>query len=166
MNNNDTNSGLESSLNQASTSDNASFPVEFEPEAVAAARDLQAKNPAFQGQAVRVYLSGKGCDGFEYGVTFDDPGADDFRYELNEMTFVVDQETAKFVRGSSVVWVDDERGKGFLVENPSHRKFRGKFFKRKGWEERLETALQSAVQGSAIQMDEEKSRNVAGDNHG
>ena len=111
-------------------------------EAIAAALDLQKTNPEHSGKALRIYLAGKGCDGFEYGVGFDLADGDDIHIDTGqsrEVDVVVDKKTLGFVAGSTILWVDDERGRGFLVENPSHRKFRGKFYKSKFWEQRLAT---------------------------
>jgi iron-sulfur cluster insertion protein len=105
--------------------------------AIVAAKKLQSDEPAYQGKAVRVYLDGKGCDGFFYGVTFDDADESDHRFDQSGLTVVVDPDTLQFVTDSTVDWVDDERGRGFLVENPHHKRFRGKFFKRKSWQEAL-----------------------------
>ncbi len=105
--------------------------------AIDAATRLRNENPEWSGLDLRIYLSGKGCDGFDYGVTFDSRNATDVVQCFGDVSTLVDPETAKFVRDSVVDWVDDERGKGFLVENPNHKKFRGKFFKRKNWEDRL-----------------------------
>jgi len=105
--------------------------------AIEAAKNLREENPLWSGLDLRVYLSGKGCDGFDYGVTFDNRNESDVVHSFGEVSTLVDPETAKFVNGSIIDWVDDERGRGFLVENPNHKKFRGKFFKRKNWEERL-----------------------------
>ncbi len=99
-------------------------------------------------QHLRLYLSGKGCDGFEYGVSFDDPAEDDLICQPSDqekqnvddkdrLCFIVDPETAEFVNGSEISWVDDERGKGFLVENPKHKRFRGKFFKDDQWRRKI-----------------------------
>lgn len=103
---------------------------------------FKQNNPQWSEFSLRVYIAGKGCDGFDYGVTFDAPCEDDKRFtqrdeEGHVYDIVIDPETFKFVRHSTLTWVDDERGKGFLVENPHHKKFRGKFFKRNGWEARL-----------------------------
>jgi len=105
--------------------------------AVAAAITLRDGNPDWAHLDLRIYLSGKGCDGFDYGVTFDEREEKDVTVTFGAVTVIVDPETVQFVRGSAVDRVDDERGKGFLVENPNHKKFRGKFFRRKGWQERL-----------------------------
>ncbi len=105
--------------------------------AVEAARILRANNPEWAGLDLRVYLSAKGCDGFEYGVTFDSRQDLDLIETFDDIVTIIDQDTAKYVCGSMIDWVDDERGRGFVVENPNHRKFRGKFFKRKDWKDRL-----------------------------
>ena len=104
---------------------------------IKAAQQFQKDNAAWQGMPLRVYLSGKGCDGFEYGVCFDQQDPGDQVFHFGSITLVCDPETFKFIAGSTVNFVDDERGRGFVVENPRHKQFRGKFYKRKGWEERL-----------------------------
>jgi len=99
-------------------------------------------NPQWEGFSLRIYIAGKGCDGFNYGVSFDPPQEEDLRFlqqseDGRSIEVVIDPETFKFVRYSTLTWVNDERGKGFLIENPRHKKFRGKFFKRAGWEQRI-----------------------------
>jgi iron-sulfur cluster insertion protein len=111
-------------------------PVILSPEALTEAERL-AQEPAHQGQALRIYIDGKGCDGFYYGVAFDQTGARDVAFQQGSLTLVVDPDSLQFLEGSTVAWVDDERGRGFLVENPRHRQFRGKFYKKSAWVERL-----------------------------
>ena len=53
------------------------------------------------------------------------------------INIVVDPDTYTFCKGSVIEWVDDDRGQGFLVENPNHKKFRGKFYKRQSWQKAL-----------------------------
>lgn len=112
-------------------------PVVFSAEAIAAALDLQLKTPAYQGMQIRIYIDGKGCDGFYYGVTFDQKDPADISFFQNNLEMIVDPETLKYINGSTVEWVNDERGTGFLVTNPSHKKFKGKFFKRENWQQRM-----------------------------
>ena len=111
--------------------------VTFTDDALSAALDLQENNQDFQGLSLRVYIDGKGCDGFYYGVTFDKATKDDLRHQQGNVEIIVDAETAKYIKGSSISWVNDERGKGFLVSNPNHKKFKGKFFKRENWQQRI-----------------------------
>lgn len=110
--------------------------------AVRKAAQLKADNQDWKDLSLRLYLSGKECDGFVYGVSFDKPKKDDFHFphKLSDgscVDLVVDTESMKFVNESVIEWVSDDRGEGFLVENPNHKKFRGKFYRAKNWERRL-----------------------------
>ncbi len=107
-------------------------------EAVRAAQEFVRENADYAGQSLRVYLSGKGCDGFEYGVSFDHPIDGDHSFAVtNDVTVICDSRSFEFLQGSEIEWVDDERGRGFLVQNPHHKKYRGKFYKKSIWKERL-----------------------------
>ena len=118
--------------------DDAAFHgITLTPEAQAAAREMRAGTPEWSALALRVYIDGKGCDGFYYGVSFDPPTAQDQTFACGDLTIVVDPDSYRFIAGSHVIWVDDERGKGFLVENPRHRQFRGKFYKRPAWQDEM-----------------------------
>jgi iron-sulfur cluster insertion protein len=98
---------------------------------------MRGDNSEWTGMALRLYLDGKGCDGFYYGVSFDQKAPKDYVLNLGELDLVVDDDTYEFVTGSIIDWIDDERGQGFLVDNPNHRKFRGKFYKRQAWQDKL-----------------------------
>lgn len=111
--------------------------------AIEAALELQSGNPEFQNCVLRLYIDGKGCDGFYYGVTFTSKDNDDVRVLDQPIPVVIDRKSLEFMTDSLVDWVDDTRGKGFLVSNPNHNKFRGKFFKRQSWQEKLSSSSQS-----------------------
>lgn len=116
-------------------------------EAFAKALTFKKDNPEWQTLPLRLYLDGKGCDGFYYGVSFDPKTPEDLSITQtlgdDSVEIITDPDTATFVQGSQIIWVDDERGQGFLVQNPNHRKFRGKFYKRRHWQEKLEAKRQS-----------------------
>ena len=113
--------------------------VTFSGEACQQAKRLAKEANLPEPYHLRVYLEGKGCDGFYYGVTFDEPRETDLIFEAaGDFGILVDQESLQYLHGSSVDWVDDERGQGFLVNNPQHRRFRGKFFKRSAWRDTFE----------------------------
>lgn len=111
--------------------------LQVSPQALQQIKKFKAQNESWQSQALRIYIAGKGCDGFTYGVAFDDKSEGDLQEVIADEEIICDENTYKFIKGSHLDWVDDERGQGFVVENPRHKKFRGKFYKRKGWEERL-----------------------------
>jgi iron-sulfur cluster assembly accessory protein len=107
--------------------------------AIESARALRATHPEYTDKFLRLYLAGKGCDGFDYGVSFDDAEPGDTTFEVaQDLKLICDARTLEFVVGSTIEWVDDERGRGFLVNNPNHRKFRGKFYKKEAWRKKLE----------------------------
>lgn len=111
--------------------------VHLTPAALKAALKFRDDVPDYRDQDLRLYLSGKGCDGFDYGVAFDRQEPEDQVFEHGVLKIVVDRKSLPFVAGATIDWVNDERGSGFLVENPNHKKFRGKFYKRANWQERL-----------------------------
>src|SRR5690606_35544071 len=106
-------------------------------EAIQAVEELRRDNPAYRDLSLRLYLEGKGCDGFFYGVTFDHATEEDVRFPQREFDLVCDPQTLPFVEDSTITWVDDDRGRGFLIENPRHDQYKGKFFRRKTWVEKL-----------------------------
>ena len=103
-------------------------------EAIAATYRLISDSEDYRSKPLRLYLDGKGCDGFYYGVSFDEKQEGDTEFPQDDaITVVVDSDTLDFVQGAVINWVDDERGRGYLVDNPDHNKYRGKFFKRPKW---------------------------------
>ncbi|MFK7872239.1 MAG: HesB/IscA family protein [Oligoflexales bacterium] len=113
----------------------------IDPKALRKAEEFYDNHPEWKGLSLRVYLSGKGCDGFSYGVSFDQAENSDQKFLISEkITLIVDSDTMTFIDGSTVTWTETEEGEGFIIDNPSHKNFRGKFFKRKDWQERLARA--------------------------
>lgn len=72
------------------------------------------------GYALRVFVSGGGCSGLQYGMTFDDEmreGDNDFT--VNDLRILVDPISARYLQGASVDYVDSLMGGGFKIENPN-----------------------------------------------
>ena len=70
--------------------------------------------------ALRVFVSGGGCSGFQYGMAFDDatrPG--DEVVEMDGVRVVIDDFSAPYIRGSEIDYVDSLMGAGFTVHNPN-----------------------------------------------
>ena len=71
------------------------------------------------GKFFRIYVEGGGCSGFQYGFTFDELKEGDEKIALpNGMTILIDAMSINYLSGSTVDYVDDFRGAGFLVKNP------------------------------------------------
>ncbi len=82
-------------------------------------QDLLAKegNPLM---ALRVFVSGGGCSGMQYGMAFDDSlRAEDIVVEQDGVKIVVDDFSAPYIRGSEIDYVDSLMGAGFTVHNPN-----------------------------------------------
>jgi len=76
--------------------------------------------PEAEGKALRIYVGGGGCSGFQYGFTFDDLHDDDSVVEAAAgVKVLVDPMSAQYLSGATVDFVEDLRGAGFVVENPN-----------------------------------------------
>ncbi|MBM3152987.1 MAG: iron-sulfur cluster assembly accessory protein [Chloroflexi bacterium] len=94
--------------------------VMLAPAAVQAVRDLLAERKMEAGFGLRVYIAGRSCSGLQYGMALDnDPGEQDSTFESDGIKVIIDNQSLEFMRGATVEFVDDERGKGFLVDNPN-----------------------------------------------
>ncbi len=115
--------------------------------AVAKAKELVNQTPSYQGLALRLYIEGKGCDGFFYGITFDEASSEDLHFPHDGVDVIVDPDAIEFLVGAKIDWIDDERGKGFLVDNPEHRRYRGKFFKKSAWQKHFIDKMKGTQHG-------------------
>jgi len=69
---------------------------------------------------LRVFVTGGGCSGFEYGFTFDeDLEDDDTRIINNGVELVVDPLSYQYLAGSTVDFLEDLQGARFVVTNPN-----------------------------------------------
>ncbi|WP_312829823.1 iron-sulfur cluster insertion protein ErpA [Pantoea anthophila] len=88
------------------------LPLQFTDAAANKVKNLIAdeENPALK---LRVYITGGGCSGFQYGFTFDDQLNDgDMTIEKQGVSLVVDPMSLQYLVGGSV----DSR---FIVPNPN-----------------------------------------------
>jgi iron-sulfur cluster insertion protein len=80
--------------------------------------DLLAEenNPAL---ALRVFVQGGGCSGFQYGFTFDDVQAeDDFEVVKDGVRILVDSMSYQYLVGATVDYKEDQYGSQFIIQNP------------------------------------------------
>lgn len=95
------------------------LPIQFTDAAAKRVKELIAEeeNPQLK---LRVYVTGGGCSGFQYGFTFDEqcnPG--DMEIVKNEVTMVVDPMSLQYLVGGEVDFVSGLEGSRFLVTNPN-----------------------------------------------
>ena len=69
---------------------------------------------------LRIAVSGGGCSGFQYGITFDDQkNDDDFVFERDGVAVVVDDVSLGLLSGAEVDFVEDLMGASFQIRNPN-----------------------------------------------
>ena len=68
----------------------------------------------------RVYVTGGGCSGFQYGFKFDDVEAfDDDVIDFGEFKVLIDSMSYPYLYGSTLDFVEDLSGAKFVIENPN-----------------------------------------------
>ncbi len=68
----------------------------------------------------RVFITGGGCSGFQYGFTLDEIIAeDDIAIECNGVTMLVDSLSYQYLTGSQVDYEENLAGARFIVNNPA-----------------------------------------------
>ena len=69
---------------------------------------------------LRVFVTGGGCSGFQYGFTFDEIVADDdTAIEKDGVTVVVDPLSYQYLAGAEVDYEEGLQGSKFVVRNPN-----------------------------------------------
>jgi iron-sulfur cluster insertion protein len=87
--------------------------------AVQKVRDLVAEEENDQLK-LRVFITGGGCSGFQYGFTFDELIADDdTALQTDGVTLVVDPMSLQYLVGSVVDYTEGLEGSRFVVNNPN-----------------------------------------------
>ncbi len=69
---------------------------------------------------LRVFVTGGGCSGFEYGFTFDeDIEEDDTQIDNGDAALLVDALSYQYLAGSVIDYKEDLQGSRFTVDNPN-----------------------------------------------
>ena len=83
---------------------------------IAALREQEEAGNAF----LRVSVSGGGCSGFQYGLSFDDTqNPDDHVFERGGVAVVVDDVSLDLLNGAELDFVEDLMGASFQIKNPN-----------------------------------------------
>ncbi len=89
--------------------------------AVRKVKSYLEEDKTLAGKALRVSVQEGGCSGLEYGFGFDDKKPDDTVVQVDGMQMVVDPQSAQFLEGSTVDYVETIEGEGFSVTNPNSK---------------------------------------------
>lgn len=69
---------------------------------------------------LRVYISGGGCSGFQYGFEFDEvQGEDDLSIQRDGVTLLVDPLSLQYLLGAEVDYTESLTGAQFVIRNPN-----------------------------------------------
>ena len=72
------------------------------------------------GLKLRVYITGGGCSGFQYGFSFDEAvSEDDMVVERDGVTALIDAMSYQYLVGSEVDYSEGLEGSRFVVNNPN-----------------------------------------------
>ena len=69
---------------------------------------------------LRLYVSGGGCAGFQYGFSFDDQIAeDDMQIVTDGVMLLIDAMSQQYLMGARVDYEDGLEGSRFVIQNPN-----------------------------------------------
>ena len=69
---------------------------------------------------LRVFISGGGCSGFQYGFTFDEQvETGDSQVENQGVKLLVDPMSVQYLMGAEIDYKEDLQGAQFIIRNPN-----------------------------------------------
>ena len=100
-------------------SDKATQSIDLTDNAQARIENVMGSNKEL-GSKFRVYVTGGGCSGFQYGFKFDSEVAfDDDVIEFDNFSVLLDSMSYPYLFGSTLDFVEDLSGSKFVIENPN-----------------------------------------------
>lgn len=94
-------------------------PLVFTDSAAAKVKELidEEGNSALK---LRVFVTGGGCSGFQYGFTFDEESSDDDTVmQKNGVTLLVDPMSFQYLVGAEIDYTEGLEGAQFVIKNPN-----------------------------------------------
>ena len=68
---------------------------------------------------LRVFVSGGGCSGFQYGFTFEEEvNDDDTQVQKDSVTLLIDPMSLQYLMGAEIDYHDSLQGSQFVIRNP------------------------------------------------
>jgi iron-sulfur cluster assembly protein len=94
-------------------------PVTLTQPAADAVRDV-IKQKNLTGYALRLFISGGGCSGYQYGLALDSNiRTEDVVSEVDGIKLIVDEVSIKYLQGATVDYVEGMTSSGFKIINPN-----------------------------------------------
>jgi iron-sulfur cluster insertion protein len=94
-------------------------PLNFSDSAANKVKELIAEegNPELK---LRVFVTGGGCSGFQYGFTFDEvQNDDDTTMVKNGVTLLIDSMSMQYMMGAEIDYTEGLEGAQFVIRNPT-----------------------------------------------
>ena len=102
-----------------SAMDDVPLPFVFTDNAASKVKELidEEGNPDLK---LRVFVTGGGCSGFQYGFTFDEvANEDDTSMQKNGVTLLVDPMSYQYLVGAEIDNTEGLEGSQFVIKNPN-----------------------------------------------
>jgi iron-sulfur cluster insertion protein len=94
-------------------------PILFSDDAADKVREL-IKDEGNDALKLRIYITGGGCSGFQYGFTFDENvNEGDTVVEKGGVSLLIDPMSYQYLNGAEIDYKDDLEGAHFVIRNPS-----------------------------------------------
>ena len=109
-------------MHTATTSTTAASPespLNFTDNAARKVKQLidEEANPSLK---LRVFVTGGGCSGFQYGFTFDEvQNEDDATLEKNGVKLLIDPMSYQYLNGAEIDYQEGLEGAQFVIRNPN-----------------------------------------------
>jgi iron-sulfur cluster insertion protein len=69
---------------------------------------------------LRVFVTGGGCSGFQYGFTFDETtNEDDTTMQKSGVTLLIDPMSLQYLAGAEIDYQENIEGAQFVIKNPN-----------------------------------------------
>lgn len=73
-----------------------------------------------EGYGLRVFLSGGGCSGYQYGMALENsPLENDIVTMQSGIKLIIDDLSLQYMAGATIDYVTNEMGTGFKIDNPN-----------------------------------------------
>jgi iron-sulfur cluster insertion protein len=94
-------------------------PIKFTDNAAAKVSELIAEE-GNEDLKLRVYITGGGCSGFQYGFTFDEnANEDDTQVVKDGVTVLIDAMSIQYLTGAEIDYTEGLSGSQFVIRNPN-----------------------------------------------
>ena len=94
-------------------------PINFSDNAVKKVKEL-IEEEGTPDLKLRVFVSGGGCSGMQYGFTFEESiNEDDTKVEKNNVMLLIDPMSLQYLTGAEIDYQDNVQGSQFVIKNPN-----------------------------------------------